>query len=970
MREACADDGEVRTEVEALLRAHQEAGRFAESGLGIEDLGFDLIGRDIGTYRILSQLGAGGMGEVYRARDTKLGRDVAIKVLPFAFTADRDRLARFEREARVLATLNHPHIGAIYGFEESKGIRALVLELVEGETLAELLARSGRGFSLDVALTIARQIAEALEAAHEKGIIHRDLKPANIILQGARGPTPTRWQTGASSVDSPPRVSDEINVKVLDFGLAKAASGNGSDPDLTQSPNVTANGTRQGMMLGTPAYMSPEQARGHVVDKRTDIWAFGCVLYEMLAGQPAFARETISDTIGAVMRGDPDWSALPVNLSRTLQVFLRRCLHKNPHDRLHDIADLRLALDGAFEQPPEVPIDARTVAIDANKSGWRMSSAIALAAVVLLGLGATTAWLLKSAQSERPTVTQPVARVSVPTHPLAVLVRATSSVMALSPDGSHLVYVAGDREIRGIEGNVRGAGQLYVRRLDSFEAKPIQGADDAQGPFFSPDGKWIAFFADDQLKKVSLAGGLPVPLCAAAGLRHGGSWGADDRIIFPDYGGLWHVSGNGGKPELVVPTDSAALWPEFLPDGNAVLFTTIGPERIWIHSLRTGQRRLLVEGGSHARYVSSGHVVYASEGSLMAVPFDAERLELIGSAVPVIQGVMMGLPGEPVLGHFAVSASGSLAYLAGSVLNLQQTMVWVDRRGHEESLNVNPRSYASPRISPDGTRLAVEVVESGNRDVWIYDLVRKTFRPLTFDPASDGRPVWTPDGRRIAFSSTRDRGGFNLFWQPADGAPQVERLTTEPNSNRNPWAFTPDAKMLVFSEANPDTQIDVHLLSMERGYPSKPLLHERFIEGHPALSPDGRWIAYRSNETGRLEVYVRPFPRVDEGKWPITTDGGSVPFWAPSGRELFYQNGDLVMVVPIETEPTFTPGKPQVLFSWGLPLNFRNVDVSPDGQRFLVIKDVPQTLEPSARDEITVVLNWAEELKRLVPPRK
>ena len=354
----------------------------------------------------------------------------------------------------------------------------------------------------------------------------------------------------------------------------------------------------------------------------------------------------------------------------------------------------------------------------------------------------------------------------------------------------------------------------------------------------------------------------------------------------------------------------------------------------------------------------------------MAAPFDAERLELISPAVPVITGVMMGLPEERVLGHFAVSASGSLAYLAGPVLNLQQTLVWVDRRGREESLNVEPRSYASPRISPDGTRLALEVIESGNRDVWIYDLVRKAFRRLTFDPANDMRPVWTPDGHRVAFSSTRDRGGFNLFWQRVDGAAQAERLTTEPNQNRNPWAFAPDARMLLFTQANPDTQIDLHLLSMERGYHPKPLLHERFIEGTPTLSPDGRWVAYRSDETGRLEIYVRPFPSVDEGKWPITTDGGSVPVWAPSGRELFYQNGDSVMVVPIETEPTFTYGKPQALFSWSLPLNVRNFDVSPDGQRFMVIKDVTQALEPSARDEITVVLNWSEELKRLVPWKK
>ena len=400
------------------------------------------------------------MGEVYRARDTKLGRDVAIKILSNAFVNDPARLARLQREAHLLASLNHPHIGAIYGFEEANGVPALVLELVEGETLADRLAHFGGGLHLDVALPIARQIAEALDAAHEKGIVHRDLKPANI------------------------KITPDGRVKVLDFGLAKVVSENGSGPDLAYSPNVTVDGTRQGMILGTPAYMSPEQARGHAVDKRTDIWAFGCVLYEMLAGRQAFSGETISDTIGAVMRSEPDWSALPTEMSRTLAAFLRRCLQKHPHDRIHDIADLRLAVDGAFDVLPEAPIATRAAAFDASKSGRWMWLMIALAAPLLLGLGATIAWLLKPAQSDASR-TQPVGRVSVPAHPLAVLLQLTrSSVMALSPDGSHLAYVAGNNEIQDSGGALRRAGQLYVRPLDSFEAKPIQGVDDAQGPFF------------------------------------------------------------------------------------------------------------------------------------------------------------------------------------------------------------------------------------------------------------------------------------------------------------------------------------------------------------------------------------------------------------------------------------------------------------------------------------------------------
>jgi serine/threonine-protein kinase len=924
VHEACRGDEHVRTEVESLLLAHQEAGNFAEQGAEPRDVDLDLIGRQIGSYRILSLIGAGGMGEVYRAHDTKLGREVAIKILPPAFTSDAERRARFEREARVLATMNHPHIGAIYGLEHTGAVQALVLELVAGQTLAERLAKGP--LSIADVLAIGRQIADALEAAHEKGVVHRDLKPANI------------------------KITPNGTVKVLDFGLAKATG-----PDLPHSPTITIGRTQEGALLGTAAYMSPEQARGQTVDKRTDIWAFGCVLYEMLTGRVAFDRDTVSDTVAAVIEREPDWSALPPGLSPTLKIYLQRSLQKNPRERVHDIADLRLALEGAFDIPRVEPI-----AYSAKKSPWRKRSLIAMAAVLVAGLGATTAWLVKSVSSEPPVI-QPVARVSIQTHPLALLGRAPSSVIALSPDGSHLAYVAGDR----------GVGQLYLQRRDSFEATPLAGADDAQGPFFSPDGKWIAFFTEaDQLKKVSIAGGLPVPLCSATSLTHGGSWVADDQIIFGGNGGLWRVSGSGGKPELLVPTDSEAMWPEVLPNGDAIVYTEIGPERIWAHSLKTGERRLLVELGSHARYVSSGHLVYASKGLLMAVPFDAERLDLLGPAVPVIEGIMMGLPREPMLPHFAVSASGTLAYLAGPVLSARHTLLWVDRRGREESLNVEPRSYSLPRISPDGTRLAVEVEQSGNVDVWIHDLVRKTFAPLTSDPGDDGRPVWAPDGQRVAFLSTRDGKGINLFWQRVDGAIQAERLTTEPNQDQSPWAFTPDGKMLLFTRENPKTGIDLHLLSLERIHAPKVLVQEAGGQGSPALSPDGRWVAYRSNESGRYEIYVRPFPNVNDGKWSVTADGGSSPVWAPDRRELFYQNGDAMMAIPIDTEPTFTFGKPQRLFSGSYIRTYRNFDISPDGQRFLMIKDAgAQALEPSARDEIAVVLNWSEELKRLAPPK-
>jgi eukaryotic-like serine/threonine-protein kinase len=949
LEHACAGDGALRAEVDAMLAAHHDPRGFGDRPLSgsIEDVRQLKAGAMVGPYRVDRLIGAGGMGEVYRARDIKLGRDVAIKVLPDAFTSDPERLRRFEREARVLASLNHPHIAAIHGLEEADpspgsgqaAVRALVLELVEGETLADRVARGP--VPVADALPIAQQIADALEAAHEKGIVHRDLKPANI------------------------KVTPDGVVKVLDFGLARASIGDAPGPDLWQPPTVTLDGTREGLILGTAAYMSPEQARGRAVDKRTDIWAFGCVLYEMLTGTHAFAGDDVSETLAAILRGEPDWSALPVSTPTAVRRLLRRCLAKERKERLPDIAVARMDIVEVLTSP-EAPLDAAPASLRRPLRLWQLPAAAAIMAVTTAATAGLAIWTLK-----RPSPPQVVRWTITPSGATAFDTGFNSSDLAISADGTRLVYIGTN-------------GTLVLRALDQLQPTVLKGLGGPfRSPFFSPDGQWIGFWDGDVLRKVATSGGAPVTIAAIGGPGGGASWGADGAIVFATQdpsSGLLRVSASGGEPEvLTMPHRDQGeldhLLPEVLPGGQAVLFTisaggAIDNFQIAVLDLRTRQQRILIRGGSHARYVSSGHLVYGAAEALWAVRFDLRRLEVVGMPVPVLDAVRVTAAGAGG-GNVSISAGGTLVYVPGraEASYLRGSLVWVDRRGREEALNVPVRPYRYPRLSPDGTKVALEALDQ-ERDIWIWDVGRETLTRLTFDPQEDQYPVWTPDGRRVLFRSERS-GPFNLFAQAADGTGTVERVTESPNEHA-PYSVSPDGRRLVFREDVRGTGEDLKVLTLQGERRAETLVQTAFSELNGEISPDGRWLAYQSNESGQDEIYVRPFPSANSGRWQISSSGGRTPVWARSGKELFYRALDgavLGVGVEVTDRATFRASTPAKLVEGPyLTSTGRDYDVSPDGHRFLMIKQVA-TDATSAPREIVVVQNWLEELKRLVPTR-
>ena len=912
-----------------------------------------MLNQTLSHYRITAKLGAGGMGEVWRATDTRLGREVALKLLPEAFSKDPERLARFEREAKLLASLSHPSIASIYGLEEIDGQRILVLELALGETLAERLERGA--IPVEEALPIARQIADALEEAHEKGIVHRDLKPANV------------------------KFSNEGKVKVLDFGLAKAYAGeaaSGSSADLSQSPTLAHSGTQAGVILGTAAYMSPEQARGKLVDKRTDIWAFGVVLFEMLAGRRLFTGETVSDVLAAVLTRQPAWEALPATTPSSVRRLLRHCLERNPKNRLHDIADARVELDEALAGAPE---DAMAAVAPRAAPRWRR----ALPWVALAGaLSLTQALTLWAPWRPAPQPAKPVrlsvelgADVSLATAGLGV---GTAAI--LSPDDSVLAFVAqeaaGERTL------------LYVRQLEQLQAFPLSGTENARNPFFSPDGQWIAFFADGKLKRVAVTGGAAVTLCDAPEDR-GGTWSEDGMIVFAPQGraGLSRVSSAGGTPEVVTTLDPAAeveithRWPQALPGGKAVLYTAnshvdgFEDASIVVQPLPSGPRRVLQRGGYHGRHLRSGHLVYMHEGTLFAAPFDPGRLELTGQPVPALEGVATapGFAGA----QFALSDRGTLVFLPGRSTEAAIQIHWMDREGKTQPLRALPGRYRSIRFSPDGQTLAMDIQEGRQRDVWVYEWERDTLSRLTFDPTNDQSPVWTPDGRRIAFGSDRaDRARWNLYWQRADGTGDAERLTESKNP-QSPTSWHPTGRFLAYREQHPQTSYDIMILPMEgdetSGWkPGKPavFLNSPSIEADPAFAPDGRWLAYHSNETGRSEVYVRPFPGPG-GKWQISTGGGRYAAWSRTGKELFYQvdDGSIWVATYIVEGDSFRAEKPR---AWSpervLPLAavIRAFDLHPDGQRLAVLKAAEEQTA-ARRDHLVVIQNFFDELRRVAP---
>jgi serine/threonine-protein kinase len=900
-------------------------------------------GDRLGPYEVLDALGAGGMGEVYRARDTKLRRDVAIKVLPPSVARDPDRLQRFEREAHLLASLNHPHIAAIYGVEESAGIVALVLELVEGVTLADRVAAGP--LPVDEALAIARQIAEALESAHERGIIHRDLKPANVKL------TP------------------DGTVKVLDFGLAKVEA---SAANLSESPTITALATREGVILGTAPYMSPEQARGKDVDKRADIWAFGCVVYELLTGARAFPGETTTDVLAAVVNREPDYWALPPATPPVIRRMLARCLDKDPKRRLRDIGDARLdiedVLNGAASEAAAAPAPLARHALARSVIG-----------VFGLAMGAALVLLLWSPWRIAPL--SGLTRLNAELGADVSLVTNEGASAVLSPNGEVLAFVA--------QKSLGEPSQLYVRRLDELVATPLAGTGGALNPFFSPDGEWIAFFADGKLKKISVAAHSVVTLCDAPTGR-GGSWADDGTIAFSPAAGavrLMRVSADGGAPEpLMNDADGFQRWPQVLPGGKAVLYTG-APVDGWnnasliVQPLPAGERKVVQRNAYYGRYLSSGHLVYVHEGALFAAPFDLDALEVTGPAVRALQGVTAN---ATVTGgaQFAVSGTGTLVYLPGENATRELSISWMDRTGQTTPLGATPADWLDPVFSPDGRQLAMSILERGHRDVWIYDWMRDTPSRLTVDRANDEAPVWTPDGRRIAFASQRGDGAtYSLYLQRADGMGEAQRLT-EGRKSQFPESWHPTGKFLAFTEDG--THPGDHNIMMlpvvgdeatgwTAGEPTV-FLGTPANEGAPMFSPDGRWLAYSSGESGRYEVYVRPFPGPG-GKWQISA-GGTTPIWSPRRRELFYSTSDRrIMVASYTVEgESFRAEKPRLWTERRFTQRInaiapRSLGLHPDGDRFALAAS-PETGVSADQNKVVFVFNFFDELRRIAPPTR
>ncbi len=891
-----------------------------------------MIGKSLAHYRVTGALGAGGMGEVYRASDSRLSREVAIKVLPDEVADDPERLARFKREAQVLAALNHPNVGAIYGLEEAEGAPFLVLELVEGETLADRIAKGA--LPVGEALEIARQMADGLGAAHEKGIVHRDLKPANVKL------TP-----------------DGL-VKVLDFGLARAYAPQGSgpsSPSLSHSPTLAAQGTAAGVILGTAAYMAPEQARGKAVDKRADVWAFGVIVWEMLTGQKLFAGETVSDILAGVLRGELEWKSLPAGTPPALDRLLRRCLVRDPKQRLHDIADARLEIADALEAKPEAPGPAAP-SPKARRAllPWLLAAAGALTA---LGLGLPA---VRHLREPRP----PIVRFEIPPPPQAAfqLVSNRPGPPVASPDGRSVVFAA--------ESN--GQTRLYLRALHETEARPLGGTEDAQYPFWSPDSRSIAFFADEKLKRVEATGGAPLALCKAP-LGKGGSWSREGVIVFaPDANsGLQRVAQGGGEPVAVTTLDAARQedshrHPRFLPDGRHFLYLARSPggaqrgdNAVMLGSLAGGPGTLLLRSAAAAEYVD-GWLLFLRERSLLAQRFDAARPSLAGE--PVLVGDDVRLLGGAAAQAVVSASPDVLVYQLGQV-GVDRKLVWRDRAGKLLGTLGDPARYVfQAALAPGADFAAVTVLDpsSGNPDIWTYDVARGVRSRFSFDPRTDESPLFSPDGREVVFSSQRESKP-GLYRKPLGGA-GVEELLLESKAQAHPSGFSPDGRTLVIHQQNPGTGWDVLALPMTGERKPQPLLQTPATECCGVLSPDGHFLAYASDESGRIEVYVAPFPATGR-KWQISSRGGFYPRWRRDGREILYQASDgTVMAAAVSgTGTSFTVSADTPLFKTrsGAAVEYV-LRPTPDAQRFLVV----ETVEAEVDRPFTVTLGWQAALRR------
>ncbi len=869
-----------------------------------------MLGDRIAHYEVLGELGAGGMGVVYRARDLRLDREVAIKALPEEFTQQADRVVRFEREAKMLASLNHPRIAAIHGMERSEGKSFLILELVEGDTLADLISRGP--VPARKAMELARQITEALEAAHACGIVHRDLKPANV------------------------KATPEGEVKVLDFGLAKTAEPKALDVDLSQSPTLMAEMTGPGVLTGTAAYMSPEQVRGQPVDKRADIWAFGCLLYEMLSGRRAFGGKTVPDILAAVVRGEPDWQALPATTPWQIRRLLRRCLQQEPAKRLHDIADARLEIVEALAGPGE-ELAGGGPSGTARRRSW--IAPVAAAALTGLVIGGAVGWTLHTRPPPAPRVT----RFSLQLGPGSRLGGIYSPAIAIDPAGERIAFSRTTAE----------GTQIYLRQLDGLEALAVPGTEGASQPFFSPDGSELGFLAAGQMRKVPVEGGDPVTLCRAAGLR-GASWAADGTIVYVPgmYAGIWRIPASGGTPTQILDAgaraeDAIYVWPQVLPDG-AILFTTYGQGdyqyKAAVRPAGGGPRQIVLENASYARYLPTGHLLFLREEKMWIAPFDLSRPRIVGTPVQMLEGVLWRGLG---LAQIDVSDAGTLVYAPGA--GADQPLLLADRQGEVTVLPAPPRHYVAPAWSPDGRRIAVEI-PGANSDLWLYELDRGTLTRLTYALGTDEAPTWSPDGRQIGFSSY-GRGKALSVSSGGGGDERPLFLVDNHYGRLSDWSA--DGSRVFYEEHNAETGMDIW--EAEVGGEPRLLLQTEFNEDSPRLSPDGRWLAYRSDESGRSEIYVRRYP-LTGAKWQVSTDGGFHPRWPETAAELFFRSGGKLMSAAIQSGEEFEASRPRMLFEAPFGSSY---DVSPDGTRFVFAGQAPQ-----GPAEVHVVLNWFDEVRK------
>jgi Tol biopolymer transport system component/predicted Ser/Thr protein kinase len=904
-------------------------------------------GTRLGPYEVLTPLGAGGMGEVYRARDTRLDRTVAVKILPSHLSNDPTLRQRFEQEAKAVSSLNHPHICALYDVGHQDGTEFLIMEYLEGETLARQLEKGA--LPLVQVLKYGVEIADALDKAHRQGIIHRDLKPGNIMIT----------KSGA---------------KLLDFGLAKAAVPLATGMTLTAAVTRTTPVTQPGTIVGTFQYMSPEQIEGKELDSRSDIFSFGAVLYEMLTGERAFQGKSQLSVASAILEKEPaPISTIKPLTPPALDRAIRRCLAKDPEDRWQTARDLLLELKWIAEAGSQVGVPALLVPQRRVREGlaWAAAAAFILTTVAFaIGFGL---------RAPKPP-SQPM-RLTAEIGADANLFTDVGPAAILSPDGARLAFVASGSDQKR---------RIYVRWLDQFQATVLSGTDNARDPFFSPDGQWLGFFADGKLKKISVQGGPVVTLCNVSNDR-GGSWGEDGTIVFtPEFRvALSKISAAGGIPQPLTILDQQAgeithRWPQVLPGGKAVLFTSsthgvnYEDSDIVVYSTASGQRKTVLRGGFHARYLHSGHLVYVHEGTMFAVPFDLKRLEATGQPTPILEGVVS----VPINGgaQFSFSETGNLIYIAGRSGAQNVAIDWMDREGKFSPLREAPADYYFPAFSPDGKRLALTINDVKGGNIWVYEWEKDILTRLTFAGDQNISPAWTPDGQRIVYSSLEIGRTYNLWWKRADGAGDAQRLT-ESKSGQSGASWRSDGKVLAFAQLNPATNWDIMTLTVDGdeksgwkfGQPN-PFLNSSFEELSPAFSPDGRWLAYASDESGEYEVYVRPFPGPG-GKWQISTGGGSFAKWSRNGKDLFYRTQDNKVMVATYTVSgdSFHADKPRLWspgqFTSRLSSIFAaSFDLHPDGKRFAVLRS--GTGEVPKVDKVSLISNFFDELNRKVPTGK